>query len=101
VTTNAKSGKAALRSHKKAKIRGSGRGNLLSLAGREAPGAGKLIKAASGGDDSVKVESPKRRLRRPANPAMPKKTARKSANDVMLDAWEYTYRTRDRRPSKT
>lgn len=27
------------------------------------------------------------------NPAKPKKTA----NDVMLDAWEYTYKTRERR----
>jgi len=101
VTTNAKSGKAALRSHKKAKIRAGRRGNLLSLAGREAPGAGKLIKAASGGDDFEKVGSSKHSRRRRTNPAMPKKAARKSANDVMLDAWEHTYRTRDRRPSKT
>ncbi len=30
------------------------------------------------------------------NPAKPKKTA----NDVMLDAWEYTYKTRERRLTK-
>jgi dTDP-D-glucose 4,6-dehydratase len=30
------------------------------------------------------------------NPAKPKK----SANDLMLDAWEYTYKTRERRLTK-